>query len=293
MTLDKKQHSIGFIGLGIMGNSMARHILSADWPIHVYNRTKEKADDLVGRGAVWMDTPGEVASQSDVIITMLGYPHDVEEVYLGSGGLVERARDGAYLIDMTTSSPSLAQKIADAASARGLRALDAPVSGGDVGAREAKLAIMMGGGEEDFKTVLPLMELMGTNIRHLGGPGAGQHTKMANQVVIASTLVGVCEGLSYAKKVGLDPKQVLETIGTGAAGSFQLNVLGPRMLDGAFDPGFYAHHFMKDMDIALTESGEIGFDLPGVKMVRGMFEDFKNEFGTDFGTQALFKLYDR
>ena len=293
MTLDKKQHSIGFIGLGIMGNSMARHILSADWPIHVYNRTKAKADDLVGRGAVWMDTPGEVASQSDVIITMLGYPHDVEEVYLGPGGLVERARDGAYLIDMTTSSPSLAQKIADAASARGLRALDAPVSGGDVGAREAKLAIMMGGGEEDFKTVLPLMELMGTNIRHLGGPGAGQHTKMANQVVIASTLVGVCEGLSYAKKVGLDPKQVLETIGTGAAGSFQLNVLGPRMLDGAFDPGFYAHHFMKDMDIALTESGEIGFDLPGVKMVRGMFEDFKNEFGTDFGTQALFKLYDR
>ena len=293
MTLDKKQHSIGFIGLGIMGNSMARHILSADWPIHVYNRTKAKADDLVGRGAVWMDTPGEVASQSDVIITMLGYPHDVEEVYLGPGGLVERARDGAYLIDMTTSSPSLAQKIADAASARGLRALDAPFSGGDVGARQAKLAIMMGGGEEDFKTVLPLMELMGTNIRHLGGPGAGQHTKMANQVVIASTLVGVCEGLSYAKKVGLDPKQVLETIGTGAAGSFQLNVLGPRMLDGAFDPGFYAHHLMKDMDIALTESGEIGFDLPGVKMVRGMFENFKNEFGTDFGTQALFKLYDR
>ena len=293
MTLDKKQHSIGFIGLGIMGNSMAGHILSAGWPIHVYNRTKAKADDLVGRGAVWMDTPGEVASQSDVIITMLGYPHDVEEVYLGPGGLVERARDGAYLIDMTTSSPSLAQKIADAASARGLRALDAPVSGGDVGAREAKLAIMMGGGEEDFKTVLPLMELMGTNIRHLGGPGAGQHTKMANQVVIASTLIGVCEGLSYAKKVGLDPKQVLETIGTGAAGSFQLNVLGPRMLDGAFDPGFYAHHFMKDMDIALTESGEVGFDLPGVKMVRGMFEDFKKEFGTDFGTQALFKLYDR
>ena len=293
MTLDKKHHSIGFIGLGIMGNSMARHILSAGWPIHVYNRTKAKADDLVGRGALWMDTPGEAASQSHVIITMLGYPHDVEEVYLGPGGLVERARDGAYLIDMTTSSPSLAQKIADAASARGLRALDAPVSGGDVGAREAKLAIMMGGAEEDFKTVLPLMKLMGTNICHLGGPGAGQHTKMANQVVIASTLVGVCEGLLYAKKVGLDPKQVLETIGTGAAGSFQLNILGPRMLDGAFDPGFYAHHFMKDMDIALTECGVNGFDLPGMKMVRGMFDDFKNEFGTDFGTQALFKLYDR
>ena len=241
---------VAFIGLGLMGGHMAGHILAAGHPLHVYNRTRAKADGLVERGAIWHDDPGSAAAAADVVITIVGLPQDVEEVYLGAHGIIARARPGAILIDMTTSSPSLAKRIAAAARAKGLGAIDAPVSGGDIGARDAKLSIMVGGEEADVAAVMPILQLMGTNIRRQGGPGAGQHTKLANQIVIAGTMLGVAEGLAYAGRVGLDANAVLASIGTGAAGSFLLNMLGPRMVKRDFAAGFFVEHLIKDLRIA-------------------------------------------
>lgn len=287
---DKKM-TVGFIGLGIMGQSMAGHVLAAGHDLFVYNRTRAKADDLVARGAVWKDSPGAVAAEADVVITIVGYPKDVEEVYLAPGGIVERARKGAILIDMTTSSPGLAQRIAEAAAARGLTALDAPVSGGDVGAKAGTLAIMVGGDPVSFRTAMPLFDAMGGKIVHMGPAGAGQHTKMANQVAIASTMMAVCECLAYAKATGLDQNAVLDAIGTGAASSFQLNVLGPKIAAGDFAPGFFVHHFVKDMSIALAEAERAKLDLPGLTLARGLYQRLVDGGFGEEGTHALYRVY--
>jgi 3-hydroxyisobutyrate dehydrogenase len=282
--------SVGFVGLGIMGQSMAGHILSAGHPLAVYNRSRDKADDLLARGAVWCDSPGAVAACSNVVITMVGYPSDVEQVWLGVGGVLSAARD-ALLIDMSTSSPELAQRIAGAAAAGGCRSLDAPVSGGDIGARDAKLSIMVGGASEAFEEARPILQLMGTNIVHQGGPGAGQHTKMCNQVVIASTIMGVCEGLAYGKAAGLDLPTVLQSIGAGAAGGFQLNVLGAKIINGDFAPGFFIEHFVKDLGIALAEAQRMKLELHGLALARKLYMRLVEQGHARRGTQALYKYY--
>lgn len=293
MALSPQHTQVGFIGAGVMGKSMAGHILAAGYRLHMYTRTKAKAEELLDRGAVWHDTPGELAEVCDVIITMVGYPSDVEELYLGEGGLVAKAKAGAYLIDMTTSSPSLARRIHEAAAQRGLHALDAPVSGGDVGAREARLSIMVGGDEADFEAVLPILELMGVNIVRQGPAGAGQYTKMCNQIAIATNMIGVCEALVYAKKAGLDPATVLKSIASGAAGSWSLSNLAPRIIAGDYEPGFYVKHFIKDMNIALESAAEMGLDMPGLSLARKLYGQLADMGCGDKGTQALYKVLDR
>lgn len=289
MTSKLEQATVGFIGTGVMGKSMARHIMKAGHKVHVYTRTAAKADDLVQEGAVWQDTPARLAAECDVVITMVGYPQDVEQIYLGEDGLITHARSGAYLIDMTTSSPLLAQRIHEAAAAKGLHALDAPVSGGDIGAREARLSIMVGGNQEDYEAVLSILKLMGTNIVLQGTAGAGQHTKMCNQIAIASNMIGVCEALAYANQAGLNPEQVLKSIESGAAGSWSLSNLGPRMIAGNFEPGFYVKHFIKDMGIALESAKEMGMDTPGLTLAESLYRQL-SELGYDEkGTQVLYK----
>ena len=281
---------IGFIGLGIMGQSMAGHLLTAGHPLAVFNRSADKAAALVAKGATACVTPAQVAQQSDVIITMVGYPSDVEQVWLGAEGLIAHARN-ALLIDMTTSSPALAKRLAVEAVKAGHQALDAPVSGGDVGAREAKLSVMVGGEASTFNKALPILQLMGANIVHMGGSGAGQHTKMSNQIVIASTIMGVCEGLAYAKAAGLDSAALLQCIGGGAAGGFQLNVMGARIAKGDFVPGFLVEHFLKDLGIALAEACNMGLDLPGVTLARKLYDELAGRGLGRLGTQALYQLY--
>jgi 3-hydroxyisobutyrate dehydrogenase len=282
--------NIGFIGLGIMGQSMAGHLLAAGYQVNVYNRTKSKTDALVAKGATWFNTPGEVAAESSLIITMVGFPSDVEEVYFGESGVIASANK-AILIDMTTSSPSLARKIAAEASKKGLAFLDAPVSGGDIGARDAKLTIMVGGEQADFEHVLPILQKLGTSIVLQGGVGMGQHTKMCNQIVIASTIMGVAEGLSYAKKIGLDPAVVLQSIGGGAASGFQLNVLGAKMIVGDYAPGFYVEHFIKDLKIALAEAEQMQLHLPGLALAKSLFEKMADLGLQRNGTQGIFQIY--
>ncbi|KJS00179.1 MAG: oxidoreductase [Peptococcaceae bacterium BRH_c4a] len=291
--MDKNSTVIGFIGTGVMGQSMASHLIRAGHTVIVYNRTPSKTEELVRLGALREDTAAGLAARCNIIITMVGYPRDVEEVYLGPGGIINSARPGTYLIDMTTSTPALARRIYVEAGARGLHALDAPVSGGDVGAREARLAIMAGGDREDFEVVLPILELMGKNIILQGKAGAGQHTKMCNQIAIASGMLGVCEAMAYARKAGLDPSGVLKSIETGAAGSWSLSNLAPRMLADNFDPGFYVKHFIKDMKIALQAAGEMGLTAPGLELAKSMYERLAAEGEENSGTQALFKLYER
>ncbi|MEN9862501.1 MAG: NAD(P)-dependent oxidoreductase [Polynucleobacter sp.] len=281
---------IGFIGLGIMGNSMAGHLLAAGYELNVFNRSKSKTDQLVAKGAKWFDAIGDLAENSDVIITMVGYPADVEDIYFGRDKILDRAKN-AFLIDMTTSSPSLAKRIADEAEKRGCHALDAPVSGGDIGARNAKLSIMVGATQTDFDVVLPILKVMGSNVVLQGGPGSGQHTKMCNQIVIAGTIMGVSEGLGYAKSVGLDPFRVMESIGGGAASGFQLINLGAKMIEGDFNPGFYAEHFLKDLKIALDEAYKIKLDLPAVSLARLLYEDLVAKGAGRSGTQVLYKKY--
>jgi 3-hydroxyisobutyrate dehydrogenase len=281
---------IGFIGLGIMGQHMAAHLLAAGHSLAVYNRSPDKAAALVAKGAVACANPSEVARQSDVIITMVGYPSDVEQVWLGAEGVIAHARH-ALLIDMTTSSPALAKRLAEESAKAGHQAIDAPVSGGDVGARDAKLSIMVGGEASAFDKALPILQLMGANIVHMGGAGAGQHTKMSNQIVIASTIMGVCEGLAYAKGAGLDPAALLQCIGGGAAGGFQLNVMGARIAKGDFAPGFFIEHFLKDLGIALAEAKNMGIDLPGASLARKLYNEMAEKGLGRLGTQALFQLY--
>ncbi len=282
---------IGFVGTGVMGGAMAGHLMDAGYVLRVHNRTREKASHLVDRGAVWCAKAGEVADGADAVVTIVGYPADVERIYLGDDGLIARARVGALLVDMTTSTPSLAVRIADAAAARGVHALDAPVSGGDVGARDAKLTIMVGGDAGAFAEAEPLLQVMGPNVVLQGGPGAGQHTKMANQIAIADTIVGVCESLAYAEAAGLDPARVLESIGAGSAGSWQLTNYAPRMLRGDFAPGFFVKHFIKDMRIARDEAEAMGIALPGLLLALDLFEELARTGHEDRGIHALYLLY--
>ncbi len=282
---------IAFIGTGVMGRSMAGHVLAAGYPLVVFNRTKARAEPLLALGAEWAASAGEAASRADVVISTVGYPADVEDVYLGKGGVVERAQQGALLIDMTTSTPSLAIRIAEAARARGLSALDAPVSGGDVGAREARLTIMVGGDAGAYERALPIFEVMGKTVSRMGGPGTGQHTKMANQIAIAGTMLSVVESLAYARAVGLDPERVHAAISAGSAGSWSMSNYGPRILSGDLAPGFYVKHFIKDLRIALAEAETAGIDLPGLALAKRLYERLADEGGAELGTQALWRLY--
>jgi len=292
MTNDGTKATIGFIGLGIMGRSMAGHILEAGYPLQVFNRTAAKADDLVARGAVLAKTPGDLAAACDVVITIVGYPADVEGLYFGEEGLIARAGEGALLIDMTTSSPDLARRIAEEAAKTGIETLDAPVSGGDVGAKAGKLAIMVGGAPAAFERALPVFETMGERIALMGGAGAGQHTKMANQIAIASTMLAVSESLAYAEAAGLDLAKVIEVVGSGAASSFLLGGLGPKMSARDYAPGFFVHHFVKDMGIALSEAERMRLDLPGLDLARRLYQRLVDEGHGEEGTQALYRLYD-
>lgn len=288
----EKLADIGFIGTGIMGKSMAGHLLDAGFTLHLFNRSRDKAAELIARGAIWHPDVASLARACDAVITIVGYPVDVRQVYLGDAGLIANARPGAILIDMTTSNPSLARLIADTANPRGLHTLDAPVSGGDTGARDGTLAIMVGGEAETFHRAMPLFAALGKTVRLLGGAGAGQHAKMVNQIVIAGTIMGVAEGMAYARRCGLDAEAVLEVIGTGAAGGAQLRALAPKMLGGDFAPGFYIHHFLKDMGIALEEAQAMGLDLPSLALSKSRYEELAAlGYGED-GTQALLRLYE-
>lgn len=282
---------IGFIGLGVMGKSMAAHLLKAGFEVFVYTRTKDKAGELLSQGAKWAAAPKEIAQKANVIISMVGYPSDVEEIYLGENGLIENGKQGTYLIDMTTSTPTLAVKIAEEAKKRGMDSLDAPVSGGDIGARDAKLTIMVGGSSEAFEAVRPIFDILGSNVVHQGPAGSGQHTKMCNQIAIASNMIGVTEAISYAKKAGLDPDRVLRSISTGSAGSWSLSNLVPRMVEGDFEPGFYIKHFIKDMKIALDEAERMGMDAPGLSLSKSLYEGLAEAGEENSGTQALYKHY--
>ncbi len=291
MRVSPQSTVIGFIGTGVMGSSMASHIAAAGYQLHVFNRTRLKAEQLLEQGAVWEENVAVVASRCDVVITMVGFPHDVEEVYLGNSGLVANAREGAVLIDMTTSRPDLAVRINEEAHARGILTLDAPVSGGDVGAREARLSIMVGGDREAHQAMLPVLQLMGRNIVYQGAAGSGQHTKMANQIAIAAGMIGVCEALAYVRRAGLDPATVLESIGSGAAGSWSLNNLGPRMIAGNFAPGFYVKHFIKDMRIAVESAERLGVKVQGLALALTLYEQLAKQGFENDGTQALFRLF--
>ncbi|WP_053366021.1 NAD(P)-dependent oxidoreductase [Bacillus sp. FJAT-27245] len=284
--------SIAFIGTGVMGKSMTGHLMDAGYNLTVYTRTKEKADSLLAKGANWADTPGEAARNADVVFTMVGYPQDVEEVYFGNDGIFANAGAGTYFVDMTTSTPTLAKKLYEEAKARGMHSLDAPVSGGDIGAREARLAIMVGGDAQAFENVRPLLEKMGTNIVYQGEAGAGQHTKMCNQIAIASNMIGVAEAMVYARKAGLDLENVLKSISTGAAGSWSLSNLAPRMLSGDFAPGFYIKHFIKDMGIALQEAERMGMDAPGLSLAKSLYDELAGKGEENSGTQALYKYWE-
>lgn len=274
-----------------MGRSMAAHLLNGGHTLHVFNRTKAKAQALLDAGAQWHATAGAAAMAADFVITIVGFPTDVEETYFGAGGILAHARKGSVLIDMTTSSPMLAERIALAATERGLSSLDAPVSGGDIGAKEGRLVIMAGGDAAAFERAKPLFELMGKNIVRQGGPGAGQHCKMANQISIASIMMSWCEALTYAQKAGLDPRRVIESIGGGAAASWSLNHLAPRALNGDFAPGFYVKHFIKDMRIALESAGTMKLKLPGLELAKKLFDEVARRGWEDRGTQILLQWY--
>lgn len=284
-----ERRKIGWIGVGVMGNAMAGHLLGAGHDLSVFSRTRTKAEPLLEKGARWCASPAEAARHAEIVFTMVGLPADVEEVYFGDDGILSEPSDVRIVVDMTTSEPTLARILAEAASSLEIESLDAPVSGGDIGARNGTLAIMVGGSGEAFEEVLPLFEILGENIALMGGPGAGQHTKMCNQVLIAGTMIGVCESLLYAVKQGLDPQAVIDIIGKGAAGSWSINNLGPRIVQGNFDPGFFVEHFIKDMGIALKESAAAGIALPGLALVHQLYLALQAQGNGRSGTQALYQ----
>ncbi|HWK24063.1 MAG TPA: NAD(P)-dependent oxidoreductase [Ureibacillus sp.] len=282
---------IGFIGTGVMGASIVKHLLNAEYEVTVYTRTKSKANDLISLGANWAETPKEAAREKDIIFTMVGFPSDVEEVYCGENGILESANKGAIVVDMTTSEPTLAKKIFELAKQKGISSIDAPVSGGDLGAQNGTLSIMVGGEKSVFEELLPILQTFGTNIVYQGDAGAGQHTKMCNQLLIATNMIGVCESIAYALKAGLNIENVLQSISTGAAGSWSLSNLGPRMIKGDLEPGFYLKHFIKDMKIAIDEAEKMNLDLPGVKLSKELYNTLLERGYGDKGTQSLIKYY--
>jgi len=292
LKIKREETVVGFVGIGVMGKSMAAHLMKAGYRLNVYNRTKSKADELLAGGALWQESPGQLAAASDVIITMIGTPEDVRQVYLGEGGILKNVKEGSLVVDMTTSSPQLAEEIDKEAERIGVFSLDAPVSGGDIGAKNGTLSIMVGGDEKAFEAVRPLFEIMGENIVFQGKAGSGQHCKMANQIAVASTVIGVCEALQYSKKAGLSPETVLSAIEAGAAGSWTLSNLGPRMIKGEFGPGFYVKHFIKDMNIALESSDNIGLNARGLSLAKELYDQLAAAGGEYDGTHALYKQYD-
>jgi 3-hydroxyisobutyrate dehydrogenase len=278
---------IGWIGTGVMGQSMCGHLMAAGFSATVYNRTKEKAKGLLDRGARWADTPRAVAETSDVVFTIVGFPADVRHVILGPDGVLRGSKAGNIIVDMTTSEPSLAVEIAEAAKTKNVHSVDAPVSGGDIGAREARLSIMIGGDRDVVEALQPCWQAMGKTIVHQGGPGAGQHTKMVNQILVAASMIGVCEALLYGYKAGLNLETVLQSVSSGAAGSWSLANLAPRVIAGNFAPGFMVEHFIKDMSIALAESRRMGISLPGLALVQQLYIALAAQGHGRSGTHAL------
>lgn len=283
---------IGFIGIGVMGNSMVKNLLKAGYEVTVFTRTKEKASEVISLGARWAETIVELAKHSEAVITMVGYPSDVKEVYLGENGLFNHLNKEAICIDMTTSSPSLAKELEGIGKNNHIYCLDAPVSGGDIGAKNGTLSIMVGGEKLVFDRVMPIFEVLGTNIVYQGPSGSGQHTKMCNQIAIASNMMGVCEALIYAKKSGLDPEVVLRSIHSGAAGSWSLQNLAPRILNDDFAPGFYIKHFIKDMGIAVEEAKRMNLSLPGLETSLNLYLELDKKGYSEHGTQALIKYWE-
>lgn len=278
---------IGWIGTGVMGRSMCGHLMDRGYRMTVYSRTRSKADPLLKRGAQWADAPEAVAQNSDVVFSIVGFPADVRQVMLGTHGALEGARPGTILVDMTTSEPSLAVEIARQAASRGVASIDAPVSGGDIGAREARLSIMIGGDSEPVAALRPCWEALGKTIVHQGRPGAGQHAKMVNQTLIASNMIGVCEALLYAYRAGLNLETVLQSVASGAAGSWSLSNLAPRIIANQFDPGFFVEHFIKDMGIALAEAGRMGLAMPGLALAHQFYQALAAQGHARSGTHAL------
>lgn len=278
---------IGWIGTGVMGAPMAAHVLAGGHEVVVHTRTRDKAMTLLERGATWADSPAEAAEGADIAVSIVGFPDDVRATHLGANGTLTAASRPGLLIDFTTSRPSLAIEVAEAAAAFGVGSVDAPVSGGDVGARNATLSVMVGGAEADVERARPVLECVGGNIVRQGGPGAGQHTKMVNQILIASTMMGVCEGLLYATRAGLNMETVIESVASGAAGSWTISNLGPRMMRRDFAPGFFVEHFVKDLGIALDEAARLGVALPGLALARQLYEAVQAQGHPRAGTQAL------
>ena len=285
-----KRATVGWLGTGVMGAPMAGHLLEAGHSLVIHTRTRTKSDSLIERGAEWGATPREVAEKSDFVFTMLGFPHDVEEIYCGEGGVLAGCRPNSVLVDMTTSSPELAKRIAGKARKGDSELIDAPVSGGDVGAKSGKLAIMCGGEKGAFEQVLPLLEKMGDKIELFGPSGAGQRVKMSNQILIASTMVGTVEALLYAERAELDLMQVIGLIGQGAAGCWSINQLGPRMTRGDWEPGFFVKHFVKDMGIALEDAERMGLKLKGLELARDFYERVEDAGFAQKGTQVLLRV---
>lgn len=278
---------VGWIGAGVMGAPMCQHVQSARYSVTLYTRTRAKANPILAKGATWAHSPRAVTEQTDVVFTMVGFPQDVRQVYFGEQGILAGIRPGMVVVDMTTTEPALAKDVSAAARGKGAYAIDAPVSGGDVGARDATLSIMAGGEKQAVQAVMPLFELLGKKIVHQGGPGSGQHAKLCNQIVIAGTMVGVCESLLYGYKAGLDLNKLLESIRGGAAACWTLENLAPRILRRNFDPGFFVEHFIKDMGIALEEAKRMGLTLPGLALVYQLYEKVQSLGHGRSGTHAL------
>lgn len=283
---------VGFIGVGVMGASIVKHLVKAGHEVTIYTRTKSKAEPLIELGAKWANNAGEASKGQDMIFTMVGYPQDVKEVYEGPNGILNHAKEGAIVVDMTTSEPTLAKHIYELAKEKNIASLDAPVSGGDLGAQNGTLSIMVGGDFEVFEKMKPTFEIFGTNIVYQGEAGAGQHTKMCNQIVIASGMIGVCEAIVYGRKAGLNIEDVLVSISSGAAGSWSLSNLAPRIVKGDFEPGFYVKHFIKDMKIALQEAEAMNLTLPGLDLAKKLYEELANNGYNEKGTQALVNYYE-
>lgn len=285
-----KKQNLGFIGTGVMGQSMCNHLLAAGHRLSIHTRSRDKAVKLIEQGAQWCETPMDVAAQSNIIFSIVGFPRDVRQVLLGADGILSGVKEKSIIVDMTTSSPALAREISEAAKQHDVSALDAPVSGGDVGAKEGTLAIMVGGDKMAYERVLPFFRIMGRNIALMGAAGSGQHTKMSNQILIASTMVGVVESLLYAHKAGLDPDQVIDVIGKGAASSWSINNLGRRIVKGDFNPGFFIKHFVKDMGIALDEAKQMNLSLPGLALAHQFYIAAKARGLENLGTQGLYQV---
>jgi 3-hydroxyisobutyrate dehydrogenase len=282
--------NLGWIGTGVMGNAMCGHLIDAGHTLFIHNRTKSRSDNLISNGAQWCDSPESVAAASDIVFSIVGFPADVEQVFAGPQGALTGAKPGSILVDMTTSSPELAGRIYEKAKEKGVAALDAPVSGGDIGARNATLAIMVGGDRQAYERILPLLQCMGKNIALMGKAGAGQHTKMCNQILIAGTMIGTVESLLYAQKAGMDHDAVIDVIGQGAAGSWSINNLGRRIAKKDYSPGFFIKHFIKDMGIALAEAGRMNLSLPGLALVNQFYMAAKALGHENLGTQGLYQV---